>query len=124
LFLAAEILLAGAAGCLLLLLRTGPAPVFFVLCGLAGLGVGMQFPLCATVLTDASSGRRAGLTAALDLLGGFLGALLVTVFLVPVLGLGLTALAVVVLKLVSAGSQTLAGLLASGSRIDSNQQAV
>ena len=123
-FLAADLLLAVSAGSLPFLLRASPSSAFFALCGLAGSGVGMQFPICAAGLREAAAGRRISRTAVLDLSGGFLGALLVTVLLVPVLGIRLTAFLVVLVKLIGAGSHALVRSAGPGARIDSNRQAV
>jgi len=68
---------------------------------LAGLLVGAQFPLANTMwLRDTTSPTRgAGALYASDLVGAFLGAVLVSVVLVPILGILQTCLLVAALKL-------------------------
>ena len=84
---------------------TAIGPILLVLNTLAGFLVGMEFPLANKMYLRVSVGEAAGQTAtagilyASDLLGAFLGSLLVSVMLLPSLGLLETCLLVVVLKL-------------------------
>jgi spermidine synthase len=64
-------------------------PVLATLCGMLG---GYQFPLATEMyLQDASSRRRLGILYAIDLLGGSLGALVLSGYLIPVFGFWKTA---------------------------------
>ena len=80
-------------------------PILLTLNALAGFLVGMEFPLASKMYLKTSVGEAAGETAtagilyASDLLGAFLGALLVSAMLLPALGVLETCLLVVVLKL-------------------------
>lgn len=92
------------SGFLLLILPLSiPAFVFPFLALAGGALTGMVFPL-ATVLVPGDAGRAAGRLYAADLAGGCLGALGGAVFLVPLLGLPQTCVAVALIGL--------AGLLA------------
>ncbi len=71
---------------------------------LAGFLVGLQFPLANKIYlgtTERGLGRVAGGLYASDLAGGVFGALLTSVFLIPILGMTATCLTVVILKLAS-----------------------
>lgn len=74
-------------------------PALPVISGFVG---GVQFPLAnKIILKDTSAiGRTAGLTYGMDLLGSAAGALLVSAFLVPLLGIAQTCLAVALLNTV------------------------
>jgi len=80
-------------------------PILLILNTLAGFLVGMEFPLASKMYLKTSIGEAAGETAtagilyASDLLGAFLGALLVSAMLLPALGVLETCLLVAVLKL-------------------------
>lgn len=78
-------------------------PILLILNALAGFLVGMEFPLASKMYLRVSVGEAAGETAGIlyasDLLGAFLGSLLVSVMLLPALGVLETCLLVVVLKL-------------------------
>jgi spermidine synthase len=64
-------------------------PALAALCGMLG---GYQFPLATAIyLRDGSSQRRLGMLYAIDLLGGCLGALLLSGYLIPVFGFWKTA---------------------------------
>jgi predicted membrane-bound spermidine synthase len=64
-------------------------PALAALCGMLG---GYQFPLATAIyLHDGSSQRRLGMLYAIDLLGGCLGALLLSGYLIPVFGFWKTA---------------------------------
>ena len=77
--------------------------MFLILNALAGLLVGMEFPLASKMYlgerAGGVSGEIAGILYASDLLGAFLGSILVSVMLLPALGVLETCLLVVVLKL-------------------------
>jgi spermidine synthase len=77
--------------------------MLFLLNGLAGLLVGAQFPLANQIwLRDGVSREgRAGVLYAADLVGAFLASVLVSVLLIPVLGIVQTCLLVAVLKVMS-----------------------
>lgn len=81
--------------------------------GVAGFLVGAQFPLANELLQQESetTGRSAGFLYAADLAGAFLGSLVVSVVLIPVLGIVQTCYLVLIIKL---GSMLV--LLASGYR--------
>jgi spermidine synthase len=85
-------------------------PILLILNGLAGFLVGMEFPLASKMYLRASLSEvaTAGILYASDLLGAFLGSLLVSVMLLPALGVLETCLLVVVLKL---GSLVLAATM-------------
>ncbi len=71
---------------------------------LAGLLVGLQFPLANKIYLGTSQGgfgRVAGGLYASDLTGAVFGALLTSVFLIPILGIRGTCLTVVIFKLAS-----------------------
>ena len=72
-------------------------PILPIISGFVG---GFQFPLAnKIILKDANIiGRTAGLTYGMDLLGSCLGAFLVSAFLVPILGITQTCIAVAVLN--------------------------
>jgi len=80
-------------------------PILLILNALAGFLVGMEFPLASKIYLKTSVGEAAGETAtagilyASDLLGAFLGALLVSAMLLPALGVLETCLLVAILKL-------------------------
>ncbi len=64
-------------------------PVLAALCGMLG---GYQFPLTTEIyLQDASGRRRLGMLYAIDLLGGCLGALVLSGYMIPVFGFWKTA---------------------------------
>jgi spermidine synthase len=64
-------------------------PMLASLCGMLG---GYQFPLTTEIyLQDASGRRRLGMLYAIDLLGGCLGALVLSGYLIPVFGFWKTA---------------------------------
>jgi spermidine synthase len=75
-------------------------PALFLLNALAGFLVGAQFPLANRMYRDVQPGWRgaAGVLYALDLLGAFAAALLVSVALLPALGIVQTCLLVAMLK--------------------------
>jgi len=81
--------------------------LFPILSVLVGGLLGMEFPLANTIyvalsnLRSASSRKPVGLLYASDLAGGFLGALFVSVILIPILGITLTALVASLFKLTS-----------------------
>ena len=104
-FLGAEFGLALAAGFLLLLVHIGSPLIFLSVLILAGAALGAQFPIAGASLHRRTIGQRAGLLVALDLTGGFFGALTVALFLVPVFGLPISAATIVFIKLSSAISQ-------------------
>jgi spermidine synthase len=74
-------------------------PILLALNALAGFLVGMEFPLASKMYFRASLSETAGILYASDLLGAVLGSLLVSVMLLPALGVLETCLLVAVLKL-------------------------
>jgi spermidine synthase len=87
------------SGLLLLILPLSiPAPIFLLLAVAGGALAGMAFPL-AMALTPGDAGHTAGRLYAADLAGSFLGALTGTAFLVPLLGLPQTCIAVALVGL-------------------------
>jgi len=78
---------------------TAVGPILLILNALAGFLVGMEFPLASKMYRRVSLSETAGILYASDLLGAFLGSLLVSVMLLPALGVLETCLLVVVLKL-------------------------
>ena len=85
------------------LVSTALQPILFLLNALAGFLVGAQFPLANRVwLRDRKAQRgTTGVLYASDLVGAFLGSVLVSVVLIPVLGIVATCFVSVVLKLCS-----------------------
>jgi spermidine synthase len=75
-------------------------PFFPIIAGFIG---GFQFPLANKLYLQSREGlvRVAGLTYGLDLFGSCLGALLVSIFLLPILGIPVICLLVALLNLVS-----------------------
>ena len=76
-------------------------PILLALNALAGFLVGMEFPLASKMYRRVSLSETAGTLYASDLVGAFLGALLVSAMLLPALGILETCLLVAVLKLCS-----------------------
>ncbi len=74
-------------------------PILLTLNALAGFLVGVEFPLASKMYRRVSISETAGILYASDLLGAFLGSLLVSVMLLPALGVLETCLLVAVLKL-------------------------
>ena len=75
--------------------------IFFVLSLLSGIFVGVQFPLANSLFQQKNSTQNAGRLYALDLLGSWIGALVVAVGLLPVLGLIQTCIILAALKTAS-----------------------
>jgi spermidine synthase len=118
-FFLAEVLLVVASGVLMLVARQGPAFLFLAVQLGVGAAVGTQFPIAAARLSAATLGSRAGRVAALDLVGGFLGATVSAVFVLPVWGTAAAVLLVACLKLASLLGQSLAGAQISDIRVHS-----
>jgi spermidine synthase len=76
-------------------------PILLTLNVLAGFLVGMEFPLASKMYRRVSLSETAGILYASDLLGAFLGSLLVSVMFLPALGVLETCLLVAMLKLSS-----------------------
>jgi spermidine synthase len=76
-------------------------PILLALNALAGFLVGMEFPLASKMYLRVSLSETAGILYASDLVGAFLGSLLVSVMLLPALGVLETCLLVAILKLSS-----------------------
>lgn len=76
--------------------------LFFILSGISGYLVGLEFPLANKIYgQNKTQTKAAGLLYALDLAGGWLAALVVSVALVPVLGVLKTCLLLATLKIIS-----------------------
>jgi len=102
---------------LLALLYARPAwpllhPALLVLNALAGLLVGCEFPLANRLVSKLRGGLKgaSGLLYACDLAGAFVGSMLVSVALIPSLGILQTCVPVAALKLIS-----LAGVVVGGT---------
>jgi len=78
---------------------TAIGPILLALNALAGFLVGMEFPLASKMYLRVSLSETAGILYASDLVGAFVGALLVSAMLLPALGVLETCLLVVILKL-------------------------
>lgn len=94
------------AGLLLLCLKNFASPefsfVFFILAAISGYLVGSEFPLANKIYgRDKSSTRTAGILYALDLGGAWLAALIISVALVPVIGILKTCVLLMLLKAIS-----------------------
>ncbi|UCG42106.1 MAG: hypothetical protein JSU73_09500 [candidate division WOR-3 bacterium] len=108
-FLTAETSLLLASGTLVFVARQGPGFLFLMIQLVAGAAVGAQFPIACARLSGASAGSRAGRVAALDLAGGFLGAVVSAIFTLPAWGTTAAVTVVACLKLASLLGQSLAG---------------
>ena len=95
------------------LISAAVGPMLLVLNALGGFLVGMEFPLANKMYLRRSLSETAGVLYASDLVGAFLGALLVSVALLPALGVVETCLLVALLKL---GSLALVATLPKASR--------
>ncbi|MBZ5646347.1 MAG: fused MFS/spermidine synthase [Acidobacteriia bacterium] len=87
-------------------------PLMAAVCGLVG---GSQFPLASGSFFLSTDGRNAGALYAVDLVGSCVGALGVSVFLLPVFGLGRTAV-LIALSNISAAAVAASALGAAGRR--------
>jgi spermidine synthase len=79
-------------------------PLYMILCFLAGLLLGAEFPLAVSLYSEKGeeSGFASGVVFCADLVGGVLAAVLAGVVLLPLLGVGHMLIALVVLKALSA----------------------
>lgn len=79
------------------------ANIFAVLPFIAGFVGGIQYPLANKICFGSSGaiGKTAGITYAVDLLGSFVGALLLSSFFVPLVGISTTCILLAGLNLVS-----------------------
>jgi spermidine synthase len=77
-----------------------PEVYFLTLCFIGGFLIGFQFPLANHMYLSISSGagRAAGLLYGADLLGGFIGGLAGSIFLLPALGLTGTCMTLIMIK--------------------------
>jgi spermidine synthase len=76
--------------------------IFFILSALSGFLVGLEFPLANKIYgQDKVYTKTGGLLYALDLIGAWLAALIVSVALVPVVGILKTCVLLLVLKAIS-----------------------
>jgi spermidine synthase len=74
-------------------------PLFFILSAVSGFLVGAEFPLANKLCAkDFSTGKTAGALYALDLLGAFFAALLISAIFIPVFGVLETCLFLAVIK--------------------------
>jgi spermidine synthase len=85
------------------LVFTSAQAILFLLNALAGFLIGAQFPLANRLwpMEGDSRREREGVLYASDLVGAFLASILVSVFLIPVLGILATCLLAAILKLCS-----------------------
>ena len=85
--------------------------IFFLLSGLSGFLVGLEFPLANKIHGQSSKGYSpsAGILYALDLSGAWAANLLVSVALVPVIGIIHTCILLILLKAISATLIKLSG---------------
>lgn len=78
--------------------------IFFILSGIAGSFVGLEFPLANRIFSASASPKiSSGLLYALDLAGSWLAALLTSIILVPVLGMLETCVFIAGVKALSLG---------------------
>jgi len=93
------------------LVFTSVQVILFLLNALAGLLVGAQFPLANRLWPMGSDARREreGVLYASDLVGAFLASIVVSVFLIPILGIVATCLLAAILKLCSLLLSTVVG---------------
>ncbi|MDD5005044.1 MAG: hypothetical protein PHS93_00890 [Candidatus Omnitrophica bacterium] len=75
--------------------------VFFIVSAISGFLVGAEFPLANSLYQIKNSTQTAGILYALDLAGSWLGALVVSIILIPVLGLAQTCIFLAAIKLSS-----------------------
>jgi len=75
-------------------------PVLALFCGMLG---GFEFPLASRIFFSSSHGRSPGTLYALDLAGSCLGAVLFSVYLIPVFGFLKTAVLAAIVSLAPAG---------------------
>jgi spermidine synthase len=101
-FIGAEFALALTALLLAPAARGAPQTIFPALAALAGACLGLQFAVASRADPDRAPARRTGPLAALDLVGGVLGALLLPVFVVPAFGLAAAGAGIAVAKLATA----------------------
>jgi len=95
------------------LVSAAVGPTLLVLNAIGGFLVGMEFPLANKMYLRRSLSETAGVLYASDLVGAFLGALLVSVALLPALGIVETCLLVALLKV---GSLALVATLPKAAR--------
>lgn len=75
--------------------------VFFVLSTVSGFLVGSEFPLANSLYKSQKTTQTAGILYALDLVGSWAGALIVSVLLIPVIGITQTCFLLAAIKLSS-----------------------
>ena len=77
--------------------------VFFILCAVTGLWVGMEFPLANKIYLRRQGriGTTVGVIYAADLLGGWFAAVLSGILFLPILGLINTCVVILILKMIS-----------------------
>jgi len=81
---------------------SGKELIFPFLSLLVGFLVGLEFPLANKIYSNRAT-QSVGLLYGADLAGGFLGAILISIILIPILGILVTCLVVVIFKAVSGG---------------------
>jgi spermidine synthase len=81
---------------------SGKELIFPFLSLLVGFLVGVEFPLANKIYSNRAT-QSVGLLYGADLAGGFLGAILISIILIPILGILVTCLVVVIFKAVSGG---------------------
>lgn len=75
--------------------------MFFIITAVSGFLVGSEFPLANSLYKQTKSTQIAGRLYALDLLGSWIGALIVSIALIPILGLVQTCIFLAALKISS-----------------------
>jgi spermidine synthase len=81
---------------------SGKELIFPFLSLLVGFLVGLEFPLANKIYSSRAT-QSVGLLYGADLAGGFFGAILISIILIPILGILATCLAAVIFKAVSGG---------------------
>lgn len=76
---------------------------FFIFLIFSGILAGLEFPLASKIYNFRNPQIAVGHLYTADLLGGFLGAVTISMFLIPVLGIFQTLIFAIILKVVSAG---------------------
>jgi spermidine synthase len=75
---------------------------FFIFLFLSGFLVGLEFPLANRIFKESQVTQTVGTLYAADLFGGFFSAVIISVVLIPVIGIFQTIICAIILKIVSA----------------------
>ncbi len=68
---------------------------------ITGITVGAEFPLAIISMSQKNEVKKTGIIYGIDLMGGWLAGILITLILFPVFGLGITLIFLVILKIIS-----------------------